>query len=89
MAAVPSRHEVRDRLLGLLAGKVTRDEAAHWASTWIRDDSQRVNDTVVRRALKHLAGADLLARPGVYLHTEPDFHRWLDELEAEDDDHDT
>jgi hypothetical protein len=76
---------VPQRLLGLLTGTAARADVADWASRWIRDDSDRVGDECVWRALKHLAGADLLAAPGVYLHTEPDFHRWLDELETAGD----
>jgi hypothetical protein len=81
--AAPSRQEVREQLLGLLAGSVARGDAADWASRWIRGDGERIHDVVVWRALKHLSGADLVSRPGAYLHTEPDFHRWLDELEEE------
>lgn len=76
----PSRQSVREHLLALLSGDQPREAVADWAAQWVGADA-RVEDPVVWRALGHLAGADLLTAPGEYLHTEPDFHSWLDEFE--------
>jgi len=78
----PTRNEVRDRLLDLLSGRCTREEAADWAAPWIRESTPDVSDAVVWAALKQLSGADLKSGPNEYLHEESDFHQWLDRLEA-------
>jgi hypothetical protein len=77
----PSRQDVKKRLVDLLTEAKTREEVADWAAEWIRMDDPDVEDSVVWSALRHLAGADLQTAPGEYLHHDPDFHAWLDELE--------
>jgi hypothetical protein len=77
----PSRRDVKEWLVGLLTEEKTREEVAGWAAKWIRMDDPDVEDTVVWSALRHLAGADLQMAPGEYLHHDPEFHAWLDELE--------
>jgi hypothetical protein len=79
----PNREEVRQRLRDLLAGRLTREEVADWAATWVRQAEPAVHDLVVWDALKQLAGADLRSSPIDYLHTDSDFHDWLDRIEAQ------
>jgi hypothetical protein len=83
---VPSRKELKERLVALLTSAMTREQVADWASTWIRMQDPPVSDPVVWSALRHLAGADLRTSPGEYLHHDIDFHAWLDELESAIDD---
>ncbi|WP_404385020.1 hypothetical protein LL946_04025 [Knoellia locipacati] len=77
----PTRDALRQRLLDLLSRRITPEEAADWAAAWVRDASPDVKDQLVWDALKKLSGADLRVSPDEYLHSEPDFHAWLDELE--------
>lgn len=81
---VPSRLEVRDRLLDLLSGRRTREEVADWAVVWVIQAEPDVDDQVVWDGLTALAGADLKVAPDTYLHNEADFHRWLDKVESAD-----
>ena len=76
----PGRDEVRLRLHALLTGLSTREDVADWASNWVLDPLPTVDDPKVWQALKQLAGADLRISPVDYLHSESDFHVWLDEL---------
>lgn len=80
----PSRVEVRQRLLDLLAGHVSREEVADWASNWVAAADPAVDDEVVWGALLQLSGADLRESPTDYLHSEVDFHEWLDRVESAD-----
>lgn len=84
--APPSREVLRARLLDLLAGRATREEVADWAVKWVRESMPDVQDPIAWEALKQLSGADLRISPTDYLHTEVDFHSWLDQLEGDDQD---
>ncbi|MGH3117442.1 MAG: DNA-binding protein, partial [Gaiellales bacterium] len=66
----------------LLRGDLPREDIAAWAMQWVSADAPGVSDRVVWSALKHLAGADLLAGPSVYLHGEDDIHAWIDEVDG-------
>ena len=81
--AAPTREQVRQRLQDLLSGRLSREEAAEWAAAWVREAEPAVDDLVVWEALKKMTGADLRSNPIDYLHTDSDFHDWLDQLEAE------
>lgn len=75
------------RMLDLISGRSSREEVADWAAPWIVQPSPSVADPVVWRALQQLSGADLLNWPGEegeYLHSDVDFHGWLDQLETGD-----
>jgi hypothetical protein len=78
----PSRKEVEEKMLNLLNGTLTKEQVADWASRWITQSDPNISDEAVWNALMSLAGADTLEAPGVYLHTEPDLHAWLDELQS-------
>jgi hypothetical protein len=69
----------------LLRGDVSREDLATWARQWVAADDPGVADRAVWSALKHLAGADLLAGPSEYLHGEDDIHAWIDEVEVADE----
>lgn len=84
--APPSREVLRARLLDLLAGRATREEVADWAVKWVREPMPDVQDPIAWEALKQLSGADLRISPRDYLHSEVDFHSWLDQLEGDDQD---
>ena len=77
----PTREEVKAALFGLVSGELTREQVADWASRWVFADDPEVGDSVVWDALEALSGADLRTDPNSYLHTEPDFHAWLDHFE--------
>lgn len=81
----PRRSDVRERLLDLLAGRASREEVAAWASTWVTQDDPAVEDPIVWNGLRDLAGADLKISPVDYLHSENDFHEWLDRVETGDE----
>jgi hypothetical protein len=76
----PSRQEVEDKLLDLLAHRATREQVAEWAEPWIIADDPDVDDEAVWKALTRLVGADLKTSPTNYLHNEQDFEHWLREL---------
>lgn len=78
---LPSRREVRQKFLDVLAGRVSREDAASWADTWVDGPHARVDDFVVWEALKDLSGIDLRVNPTDYLHNEVDIHQWLDRVE--------
>lgn len=78
----PSRQEVKGRMLALLSGRRSREEVADWAAVWVCEPDPDVEDPAVWEGLISLSGADLMVAPGEYLHTEPDSHSWLDDLEA-------
>ncbi|SDS63326.1 hypothetical protein SAMN04489812_2509 [Microlunatus soli] len=82
MRSVPDRDSVRERLLALLSGRMSREEVADWANPWVTADDPSIEDSVVWEALKELAGADLKVSPSAYLHGEDDFHAWLDAIET-------
>jgi hypothetical protein len=77
------REQVRSYLTRLAAGAVPPGEAADWALRVMQDDAVGPVDPHLWRALDELAGADLLAAPGEYLHGPEDFAHWLAEFEAE------
>jgi hypothetical protein len=79
---LPDRSEVRQKFLDVLAGRVSREEAASWADTWVDGPHERVRDFVVWEALKDLSGIDLRVNPTDYLHNEVDIHQWLDRVET-------
>jgi hypothetical protein len=73
----PSRQEVEARLLDLIEGRSTREEAASWAEQWVDSDGERVSDPAVWKALTQLSGADLKTIDRPYLHEQADFEAWL------------
>lgn len=81
LVKAPKRSEVHYKLVQLLRGDLRREEVASWAGQWVLAESHDVSNEAVWEALKRLAGADLRIGPDDYLHTEKDFHAWLDELE--------
>lgn len=77
----PDRSYVRQILLDLISGRLTREAAADWASVWVIDADPSLDDLVVWRAVQELAGADLRVTPSEYLHTVEDFNEWLQKLD--------
>ncbi len=82
-ASPPDRAQIRQRLSNLLSGGASREETAVWAATWVMQEDPSVDDPVVWEALRELVGADLRVGPDDYLHTEADFHLWLDRVEPD------
>lgn len=78
----PTVNEVRALLIDILAHRVSWEYAADWAAQWVVVDEPTVEDEKVWRALTQIVGADSRVSPVQYLHTEPDFHAWLDALEC-------
>lgn len=79
--SAPSRKEVRQQLVDVLSGRVSREEAASWANPWVIAPDPVVEDRVVWTALKELSGVDLRVNATDYLHGEADIHEWLDRVE--------
>jgi hypothetical protein len=79
---VPSVPQIRQALLDLLTGRRSREDVAGWAGQWVNASIPTVDDPVVWKALGELAGADLRVSPHEYLHSDADFHLWLDNLEV-------
>ena len=80
-AELPSREEVRQKLLDVLAGRLSREEASSWTDTWVVESDPDVDDFVVWEALTELSGIDLRVNATDYLHNEADIHSWLDRVE--------
>jgi hypothetical protein len=76
----PVPQEVETKLLDLIEGRCTREEAEDWALQWVAADDPEVEHDGVWEALMALAGAGLKTGPSAYLHGEADFSAWLDEL---------
>lgn len=79
----PTADAVREKIVDMLAVRISRESAASWAEQWVMADDPVVEDRDVWRALKRLAGADSRVSPQDYLFSEPDFHQWLADLEAD------
>jgi len=77
----PTRFQVKEAFLGLISGRLSREDVADWANQWVFAGDPDVADGAVWDALQELSGADLQVDPDTYLHTEPDFHSWLDQFE--------
>jgi hypothetical protein len=83
----PSRRDIENCWLALLAGTTSRDEVHDWAEPWVVDEEERIHDPMVRAAVQRLHGFDLVAdseRPGVVRHGNGQEYVWsLDEIENE------
>ncbi|MGW6006345.1 hypothetical protein ACWFNS_18290 [Oerskovia enterophila] len=80
----PGLDEIEARLVGLLDGSVTRDEADRWAGRWYTDDSLDWDDDSLW-ALEELFGIDLQqtdehGTPVGYLRPDDSVAELLDEL---------
>jgi hypothetical protein len=76
----PSREEVERKLLDLIEGRITREEASAWASPWVTADEPGIDDEAVWDAVGALWAADgpTIDRP--YLFGREDFEAWLTEF---------
>ena len=82
---LPTRSKVLSRLTDLTDGSLSPENASTWAETWLLIDQMpgvgvQIRDWPVWEAIKLLAGADLLAEPGTYLHAPEDFRDWHAQL---------
>jgi hypothetical protein len=59
MQPEPTHADIEAVFLGLLDGRLTRDEVDRWASQWIATDDPDIRDSNTRWALEHLYGIDL------------------------------
>lgn len=74
----PSRSEVDEQFVALLAGSRSRDEVDRWAAYWVAADETEVEDEHVWWALKLLYGIDLRHGPDEpYLHDDEQVAGWL------------
>jgi len=73
----PSREEVERKLLDLIAGRITREEASAWASPWAGAYESGIEDEALEDALQglYLADGPTIDRP--YLYERVDFEKWL------------
>jgi hypothetical protein len=79
---VPTRADVEAKLMDLIEGRYTREEASSWAELWLTKDFEQnlIKDPMVLSALEALSGADMISTDRPYLYDEVDFRAWLDEL---------
>jgi hypothetical protein len=80
--SVASRPLTRSKIISLplVGGRLTRDEADHWAARWVIEDGP-VRDELSWWALNILYGVDLPAGVrGGYLHDDEQVRAWLGEL---------
>jgi hypothetical protein len=75
----PSREEVENRLLDLIGGGISREEASTWARQWVVADGAEV-ESDIWRALIQLLGADTISTDRPYLSEKIDFQAWLTDL---------
>lgn len=79
----PVKAEIKQLLADLIAGRVTRQEAARWADeARLVADRREVTDLQSWRVLKKICSADAVAPDRPYLYLESDFYRWLAELDG-------
>lgn len=78
--SAPTRDTLLRKLDDLRSGSVGRADVASWAIAIVDDDSVRVTDQAVMRALKRLGAVDLPAPDRDYLYTEADFEDWKADL---------
>ncbi|MET8785479.1 MULTISPECIES: hypothetical protein [unclassified Streptomyces] len=76
----PTLDEIEDHFVGLVAGRLSRDEADRWAAGWMTED-EIVWDDLSWWALDLLHGIDLPAgESDGYLHDDEQVRAWLAEL---------
>jgi len=73
----PSAEEVERKLLDLVEGRITREEADDWAMRWVAADDAGVDDDNIWEALRHLAGCSMPTTDRSYLYNRKDFEAWL------------
>jgi len=73
----PTKEEVVDKLKMILQGKLTREEAADWASEYVMQDEPNISDETVWELLQIVSGVDLKDGPDEYLHVEQDIIDWI------------
>lgn len=74
--------QVKDRIVGLVHGSISREEVADWAMERVKDESADYSShATLWVALDRLAGADLQRGRGLYLHGETDFRSWLADVD--------
>ncbi|MGW5723960.1 hypothetical protein ACWEVP_47885 [Amycolatopsis sp. NPDC003865] len=81
----PDLGEIEAWLDGLLAGRISREEADRWATRWLSHDFAGLIDLDEDQlwALDYLAGIDLTHGPGAkFLHSEEQIRGWRDEVRA-------
>jgi hypothetical protein len=78
----PSYIEVATVLRSLLSGRLTRQEAAEWATRYFIGDV-RVADTHLWRALELIGAADLCSTDRLFLYEDADFQECLAQLEKQ------
>lgn len=80
---VPSRFEVRQKLLALINNSLSREEVEKWADQWgMADDPPDMEDDIWN-VLSNMCAAGIMAYPDKddpYLYGPADFTAWLNEL---------
>jgi len=80
MSLEPQRHDIIEKISGILSGKEERSSVSEWAFNIFDNDSLRISDPVVLNYLKLLGAADLPSTDRDYLYTEDDLNEWINEL---------
>ena len=77
--AGPTRADVEQKLLDLIVGRCSREQASSWASQFVAGEAEVKNEGLWN-AIVALSGADLPSTDRRYLHDETDFRVWLEQL---------
>lgn len=81
MNQLPSRSEVEKVFGEVLAGRMSREDAASWAMRFTETDwDPQTADYPVFVAIEELSGVDLREQDRTYLHSENDIRDWLNTL---------
>ena len=78
----PSREEVEQKLVDLIAERITPEDADAWAWRWVVADDPGIKDDNLWEAVSRLAGCALPSTDRPYLYGREDFEHWLAELRA-------
>ncbi len=81
----PTLAEIKQKLILLIEGKLSRKEVSDWAEDWLAKDWGLniidIDNPDVLHFLELLSAADLISLDRPYLYYEEDFKSWLEELE--------
>src|SRR5690606_36891970 len=83
----PTRKDVEARWRSLVQGRTSRRDVHEWTAEWVERRDSEIDDPMVRNALQHLHGFDLMrdasdgtVRHGAgesYVHSDDDIQRAL------------
>jgi hypothetical protein len=76
----PTKSDVANKLMLLVRGEISRDDAAHWAQQWVIEDTPEEMPNEIWEALQFLCAADMISLDRPYLYEREDFEHELAKL---------